>query len=184
MERIVFAMATRLILITGGARSGKSSYGEKRAAELGEKLLYIATAEAKDEEMAERIAEHQKRRGRRWNSIEEPVELARALSDAHSRTDCALVDCLTLWISNLLIRGDQQYAQEKVGELIKRLPELDFHLIFVSNEVGWGIVPDNALARKFRDLAGWTNQRIAEAADEVILMVAGVPLTVKGTSCS
>ena len=177
-------MARQLILITGGARSGKSSYGEKRAAELGEKLLYIATAEAKDEEMAERIAEHQRRRGRRWNIIEEPVELTRALSEAHGKTDCALVDCLTLWISNLLIRHDQRYAQEKVEELVKKLPELNFHLIFVSNEVGWGIVPDNALARKFRDLAGWTNQRIAEAADEVVLMVAGVPLTVKGSSCA
>ena len=86
---------------------------------------------------------------------------------------------MTLWISNLVIRYDEKYAAQKVEELIKKLPELDFHLIFVTNEVGCGIVPDNALARKFRDLAGWTNQLIAQAADEVILMVAGIPMIVK-----
>ena len=89
------------------------------------------------------------------------------------------MDCLTLWISNLLIRHNEKYASDKVEELIAQLPRLNFHLVFVTNEVGWGIVPDNPLARKFRDLAGWANQRIAQAADEVILMVAGVPITAK-----
>jgi len=92
------------------------------------------------------------------------------------------VDCLTLWISNLLLRYDDKYASEKVDELIEKLPRMNFHLVLVSNEVGWGIVPDNPLARKFRDLAGWTNQRMAQAANEVILMVAGVPMTAKSRS--
>lgn len=173
------------MLITGGARSGKSEYAERRAVEMGGRRLYLATAEAKDEEMAQRIAEHRKQRGNQWRTIEEPLELTQALLAQRGKTDCALVDCLTLWISNLLIGRDEEYASEKVEELIEKLPQLNFHLVFVTNEVGSGIVPDNLLARKFRDLAGWTNQRIAQAANEVILMVAGIPIIVKqGLPCS
>lgn len=172
-------MTNEIILITGGARSGKSQYAERRAVEMGGRPLYVATAEANDEEMAHRIAEHRKRRGTQWRTIEEPLELAEALLAERSTTDCALVDCLTLWISNLLIRRDDKYASKKVEELIDKLPQLDFHLLFVTNEVGSGIVPDSPLARKFRDLAGWTNQRMAQAANEVILMVAGVPIIAK-----
>jgi adenosylcobinamide kinase/adenosylcobinamide-phosphate guanylyltransferase len=168
-----------IILITGGARSGKSRYAERRAQEMGGRRLYVATAEAKDEEMIQRIAQHRKRRGAQWRTLEEPLELTRALLAQVGKTDCALVDCLTLWISNLLIGRDEKYALEKVEELIEELPHLDFHLVFVTNEVGSGIVPDNPLARKFRDVAGWTNQRIAQAANEVILMVAGVPIIAK-----
>jgi adenosylcobinamide kinase/adenosylcobinamide-phosphate guanylyltransferase len=135
--------------------------------------------------MSQRIAEHQKRRGNPWRTIEEPVEMAEALLAQRGKTDSALVDCLTLWISNLLIRRDEKVVAEKVEQLVEILPRLNFNIVFVSNEVGWGIVPDNPLARKFRDLAGWTNQRIAQAADEVVLMVAGVPMIVKkGTACS
>ncbi|HET8562254.1 MAG TPA: bifunctional adenosylcobinamide kinase/adenosylcobinamide-phosphate guanylyltransferase [Candidatus Binatia bacterium] len=178
-------MARQIILITGSARSGKSKYAEQRAAAMGGSRLYIATAEAKDEEMSQRIAEHQKQRGDQWTTIEEPVELAEALLAQRGKTDCALVDCLTLWISNLLIRGDEHYVEEKVDQLLETLPHLDFHLVFVTNEVGWGIVPDNPLARKFRDLVGCTNQRVAQAAHEVILTVAGVPMIVKkGPLCS
>jgi adenosylcobinamide kinase/adenosylcobinamide-phosphate guanylyltransferase len=178
-------MAMQIILITGGARSGKSRYAEQRAEEMGHRPLYVATAEAQDDEMSQRIAEHQKRRGNPWRTIEEPVELAEALLAQCGKTDSALVDCLTLWISNLLIRRDEKVVAEKVEQLVKILPRLNFNIVFVSNEVGWGIVPDNLLARKFRDLAGWTNQRIAQAADEVVLMVAGVPMIVKkGTACS
>jgi len=177
-------MAQQIILVTGGARSGKSQYAEQRAAELGLRRLYIATAEGKDEEMAQRIAEHQKRRGNDWTTIEEPVELSSALLAQRGRTDCALVDCLTIWSSNLLLRRDQNYAEEKVEELVETLPRLDFHVVLVTNEVGWGIVPDNSLARKFRDLAGWANQRIAAAASEVVLTVAGIPMIVKkATPC-
>jgi adenosylcobinamide kinase / adenosylcobinamide-phosphate guanylyltransferase len=172
-------MTKEIILITGGARSGKSRYAEQRVVEVGGRWLYVATGEAKDEEMAQRIVEHQKRRGNQWRTIEEPVKLTEALLAQRGSTDCALVDCLTLWISNLLIRHDEEHAAKKVQELIEKLPELDFHLAFVTNEVGWGIVPDNPLARKFRDLAGWTNQSVARVASEVILMVAGLPMIVK-----
>ena len=172
-------MTNEIILITGGARSGKSRYAEQRATEMGARRLYVATAEARDEEMAQRIAEHRKRRGNQWRTIEEPLELAEALLAERGKTDCALVDCLTLWISNLLICRDDKYASEKVDDLIEQLPQLNFHLVFVTNEVGWGIVPDNPLARKFRDLVGWTNQRVAQAANEVILMAAGMPMIAK-----
>ena len=177
-------MAKQIILITGGARSGKSRYAEQRSTELGSRRLYVATAEAKDEEMAQRIAEHKRRRGDEWTTIEEAVQLAEALLTQRGRTDCALVDCITLWVSNLLLRRDTKYAEEKVEELLKILPRLDFHIILVTNEVGWGIVPDNPLARQFRDLAGWTNQRIAAIANEVVLTVAGIPTVVKKeTAC-
>jgi len=179
MDGRIAAMAKEIILITGGARSGKSRWAEQRATALGARPLYLATAEAKDEEMAQRIAAHRKRRGDQWRTIEEPLELTAALLAERGRTDCALVDCLTLWISNLLIRHDEKSAPEKVKELIEQLPQLNFHLIFVTNEVGSGIVPDNPLARQFRDLAGWTNQRIAEAANEVVLMIAGIPIIAK-----
>jgi adenosylcobinamide kinase/adenosylcobinamide-phosphate guanylyltransferase len=172
-------MATQIILITGGARSGKSIYAEQRAAALGSRRLYVATAEPKDEEMTRRISEHKSRRGNEWATIEEPVQLGEALLAQRSRTDCVLVDCLTLWLSNLLLRRNGKYAVRKVDELIEILPQLDFHLILVTNEVGWGIVPDNMLARQFRDLAGWANQQFAAAANEVVLTVAGVPLIVK-----
>jgi adenosylcobinamide kinase/adenosylcobinamide-phosphate guanylyltransferase len=179
MDGTITSMTNEIILITGGARSGKSRYAEQRATEMGARPLYVATAEAKDEEMAQRIAEHRKRRSDQWRTIEEPLELTQALLAERGKTDCALVDCLTLWISNLLIQHDDKYASEKVEELIEKLPQLNFHLVFVTNEVGWGIIPDNPLARKFRDLAGWTNQRIAQAANEVILMVAGMPMIAK-----
>jgi adenosylcobinamide kinase/adenosylcobinamide-phosphate guanylyltransferase len=169
----------RTILITGGARSGKSRYAEQRAGELGGRRLYVATAEAKDNEMAQRIAEHKLRRGDEWRTIEEPFELSSALLAQRGRTDCALVDCVTLWLSNLLLHRDAEFAGENVEQLVETLPRLDFHVVLVTNEVGWGIVPENALARQFRDLAGWTNQQIAAAADEVILTVAGVPMIVK-----
>src|SRR6266550_8027757 len=113
-------MAKQIILVTGGARSGKSKYAEQRAAALGRRRLYVATAEAKDEEMAQRIAEHRQRRGNQWRTIEEPLELTQALLAEQGKTDCALVDCLTLWISNLLIRRDDKYASEKVEELIEK----------------------------------------------------------------
>jgi adenosylcobinamide kinase/adenosylcobinamide-phosphate guanylyltransferase len=182
MDGKIGSMNRAIILITGGARSGKSRYAEQRALEMSSGPLYVATAEAKDEEMAQRIVEHRKRRGTQWHTIEEPLELAEALLAQRGKTDCALVDCLTLWISNLFLRYDDKYASEKVEELIEKLPQLDFHLVLVTNEVGWSIVPDNLLARKFRDLAGWTNQRMAQAANEVILMVTGVPMTVKTRS--
>jgi adenosylcobinamide kinase/adenosylcobinamide-phosphate guanylyltransferase len=172
-------MAKQIILVTGGARSGKSTYAERRARELGGRRLYIATAESRDEEMAERIAVHQKRRGNEWAVVEEPIELAAALLAQRDKTDCVLVDCLTIWLSNLLLHRESKFAQGKIEELVETLRRLDFHVLLVTNEVGWSIVPDNPLARQFRDLAGWANQRIAAIADEVVLTVAGLPMIVK-----
>lgn len=169
----------QIILVTGGVRSGKSKYAEQRAVQMGFRRLYVATAEAKDEEMVGRITEHKKRRGEGWLTVEEPVQIADVLTERRGRIDCALIDCLTLWISNLLLRHDRKYVEHKVEELLATLPRLDFSVVLVSNEVGWGIVPDNPLARQFRDFAGWANQRIAAIATEIILMVAGVPMTVK-----
>lgn len=171
--------SNRIVLITGGARSGKSRYAEERARAVGARRLYIATAEARDEEMARRIAEHRKRRGKEWITVEEPTELTNQLLRRRGEVDCALVDCLTLWLSNLLLRQDEKAAIEKIDELVDTLALLDFHGFFVTNEVGSAVVPDNALARKFRDLVGVANQRVAEAADEVVLMVAGLPVIVK-----
>jgi len=175
----------RVVLITGAARSGKSRHAEWRAKQIGGRLLYVATAEANDEEMAHRIKEHRRHRGKEWLTVEEPVQLTNALLNNRGRVDCAVVDCLTLWISNLLLLRDEEYAAEKVEQLIEKLPQLNFDIIFVTNEVGWAVVPDNPLARKFRDLSGTINQRVAHAADEVILMVAGIPMIVKqGGQCS
>src|SRR4029077_15689635 len=172
-------MAKQIILVTGGARSGKSLYAELRAAGVGDRRFYVATAEAKDEEMVRRIAAHKKRRADDWTTIEEPMELSSALLAQGGRVDCALVDCLTIWLSNLLLHRDAKFAGEKIEQLVETLPRLDFHVVLVTNEVGWGIVPDNALARQFRDLAGWANQRIAAAASEVVLTVAGIPMVIK-----
>jgi adenosylcobinamide kinase/adenosylcobinamide-phosphate guanylyltransferase len=178
-------MAHQIILVTGGARSGKSRYAEQRAAELGARRLYVATAEAKDEEMSRRIAEHQKWRNQQWRTVEEPLELSKALLAERGKTDCALVDCLTFWVSNLLLERDEEYVEGSIKELLQTLPNLDFHLVFVTNEVGNGIVPENPLARQFRDLVGWTNQQIAQTASEVIVMIAGLPMIVKKESpCS
>ncbi|MGH7767405.1 MAG: bifunctional adenosylcobinamide kinase/adenosylcobinamide-phosphate guanylyltransferase [Candidatus Binatia bacterium] len=175
----------QVVLITGGARSGKSRYAEERAREAGARRLYVATAEAKDEEMALRIVEHRERRGREWITVEEPIELKNQLLRCRGQIDCALVDCLTLWLSNLLLSQDEKAVIKKIDELVDALTLIDFHVFFVSNEVGSAVVPDNALARKFRDLVGLANQRVAEAADEVVLMVAGLPMIVKqGAACS
>lgn len=172
-------MAKEIVLITGGTRSGKSRYAEERATQLGTKLLYLATGEPGDGEMARRIAEHRERRGERWMTVEEPLEVGRALAEHQGKVDCALVDCLTLWVSNLLIQRGEESVAKATEDLIQGLPRLNFHLLFVTNETGWGIVPDNILARQFRDLSGWANQRIGQVAHEVVLMVAGIPVILK-----
>lgn len=176
-------MGKEVVLITGGARSGKSGYAEERAVRLGTKLLYVATAEPGDDEMARRIAEHRKRRGERWVTVEEPLEIGSALAEHQGKVDCAVVDCLTLWVSNFLIQRGEESVVKATEDLIQGLPRLNFHLLFVTNEVGWGIVPDNPLARQFRDLSGWVNQSIGRVADEIILMVTGVPVVVKERKC-
>ena len=165
-------------LILGGARSGKSAHGEACAERRSGALVYIATAEAGDDEMASRIAAHRARRGPRWTTVEEPLELVDALERAATPNGAVLVDCLTLWLANLIAAGRDVAAE--TDALAATLASLPGAVLLVSNEVGLGIVPDNARARAFRDHAGRLHQRIASAADRVLFMAAGLPLFLKG----
>jgi adenosylcobinamide kinase/adenosylcobinamide-phosphate guanylyltransferase len=170
---------TRHTLILGGARSGKTAFGERLALRSGARPAYIATAEVLDNDMRDRIASHRTSRAQRFTTIEEPIALPRALIRAGADHDVILVDCLTLWITNLLVANDD--VASAVGELCATLLEQrDTRIILVSNEVGLGIVPDNAMARTFRDLAGSAHQRLAEVCDNVYFIAAGLPLTMKG----
>jgi adenosylcobinamide kinase/adenosylcobinamide-phosphate guanylyltransferase len=170
-------VSARLTLVLGGARSGKSRHAEALITALPPPWVYVATGEALDAEMAERIAAHRGRRGDGWTTVEAPCDLAATLA-AHG-TAPILVDCLTLWLSNLMMADAMIDAEFDRLELA--LAEATAPVVLVANEVGSGIVPDNALARRFRDLQGWLNQRIAARADHVILVVAGLPLFVKGS---
>jgi adenosylcobinamide kinase/adenosylcobinamide-phosphate guanylyltransferase len=170
-------VTAKITLVTGGARSGKSRYGESLITALPPPWIYVATAEAGDDEVAARIVEHRKRRPAGWTIIEAPHDLA----DIFSRIDEAmpvLVDCLTFWLSNrLLADADLEKETEK---LVGVLAHHTGPVVLVTNEVGSGIVPDNALARRFRDAQGRLNQRMAALANRVVLVVAGLPLVVKG----
>jgi adenosylcobinamide kinase / adenosylcobinamide-phosphate guanylyltransferase len=167
-------------LVLGGARAGKSAYAERLIAgglAPGQTGLYIATAEAHDAEMAERIAHHRARRGAVWQTREVPLELPDALRTAARQAQPVLVDCLTLWVSNLL--AAERDIDAAARDLGAALQEARAPIALVSNEVGLGIVPDNALARAFRDHAGRLHQSIAEIADRVVFVAAGLPLTLK-----
>lgn len=165
------------LFVIGGARSGKSRYAQERAEATGLSPVFIATAQAFDAEMHARIARHQADRGPQWTTIEAPLDLARAIA-THSAADrVLLVDCLTLWVTNLML-GEHDIAAATDG-LIAALRNARGPVILVANEVGLGIVPDNALARRFRDAAGTVNQRVAAMADEVQLLAAGLPLRLK-----
>lgn len=166
----------KTILITGGARSGKSGIAETKALSLAPRAVYIATAEVRDHEMASRVARHQARRGAEWTTHPEPLDLVGALGATDGQGP-RLVDCLTLWLTNLMLGGHDWQAEGRA--LVDALPRQADPVLLVTNEVGGGIVPDNALAREFRDAAGLLNQWVAAAADEVILAVAGLPLKVK-----
>jgi len=168
-------------LILGGARSGKSAFAQRRATASGLDVLYLATAQAGDAEMTARIARHRAERPEHWGLIEEPLALAAALRTHAAPQRCLLVDCLTLWLSNLLAAGADALAAETQA-LFATLPTLPGHLLLVSNEVGQGIVPANLLARRFRDEAGRLHQTIAHDCDRVSLIVAGLPLTLKDCS--
>lgn len=168
------------IFISGGARSGKSRLAERLAEGFGEPLCYLATGEARDGEMAERIELHRQRRGSAWQTVEEPLQLVAAIRVADGHCRAILVDCITLWISNLLFQHDAcEPVLAEVRALAELFPTLRTPLILVSNEVGMGIVPENALARSFRDLAGQANQTLAEAADEAYVTISGIPLKLK-----
>jgi adenosylcobinamide kinase / adenosylcobinamide-phosphate guanylyltransferase len=171
------AEGIRRTLVLGGARSGKSRYAEGLIAALPPPWIYIATAQGRDAEMAERIAHHRTRRGSAWQTIDAPHDLASALSTAPCASPL-LVDCVTLWLSNRML-ADADVDREIRG-LEAALDCRAGPVVLVSNEVGSGIVPDNALARRFRDLQGQLNQRLAARADRVVLVVAGLPLIVKG----
>jgi adenosylcobinamide kinase/adenosylcobinamide-phosphate guanylyltransferase len=171
-------IAPRLTLVLGGARSGKSRYAESLiTASAPPPWIYIATAQALDAEMTERIAHHRARRGAGWLAVEAPHDLAETIDKAPPDAP-VLVDCLTLWLTNrMLAEAD---IEAETAALEKALARRRGPTVLVSNEVGSGIVPDNALARRFADLQGRLNQRIAGSADRVVLVVAGLPLTVKG----
>jgi len=166
------------VLVLGGARSGKSSYAEKMVESSGLKPLYLATGRAFDEEMENRIAVHRGRRGPEWQTVEEPLDLVGALA-LHAAADrFVLVDCLTLWLTNLMM-AEHDIAEE-TANLVAMLPSLGGPVVFVSNEVGFGIVPENRMAREFRDHAGRLHQAVAAIVDEVYFMAAGLPLKMKG----
>ncbi len=174
-------MVKKIIFITGGARSGKSEFALKTAENMGHKKAYIATAESLDDEMKNRIEMHRKQRGNDWHTIEEPRKLTNVFESLQSKYDIVLVDCLTLWISNLMGDGLADETILKNADTIsKSVDNGKCSIIFVSNEVGMGIVPENPLARRFRDAAGKINQIIASISDEVYYMVAGIPVKIKG----
>ncbi len=166
----------RLTFVLGGARSGKSAHGEQLISRLPAPWIYIATAQAFDAEMETRIRQHQDRRDERWQTVEAPLELVKTLDKVPDNTPL-LLDCLTLWLSNQLLR--EADLDHETNALIAALARPRGPWVIVSNETGMGIVPDNALARRFRDEAGRLNQRVAAMASEVILMTAGIPLHVK-----
>ncbi len=167
----------KIILITGGARSGKSQYAEQLALELSKNPVYVATAHIWDEEFAQRVRKHQERRGPEWTNIEEEKQLSKY--DLTGRV--ALIDCITLWCTNLFF--EQQNAEMALEALKTEFDKFTAHdatFIFVTNEIGMGGVSENAVQRKFTDLQGWMNQYVARKADEGVLMVSGIPVKVKG----
>jgi adenosylcobinamide kinase/adenosylcobinamide-phosphate guanylyltransferase len=176
-------VSAKLVVVGGGVRSGKSSFALARAEALGARRVFVATGEALDGEMDERIARHRAERGDRFLTIEAPVELPAVLAAAGAReaeVDVVLVDCLTLWLSNLLVR-DEPVARvlERVDELVRVLARRSCHTIIVTNEVGMGVVPPSPLGRAFRDVAGTAHQRLAAVADELHLAVLGTVLRLR-----
>jgi adenosylcobinamide kinase/adenosylcobinamide-phosphate guanylyltransferase len=163
----------RSLLVLGGARSGKSRHAQAVAEALGGTLTYIATAQAFDQEMTERITQHRADRDQRWRTIEAPIDLPEAVAQADAPDAVILVDCLTLWTSNLLL-GEHD-AEAMLKQLCQAIAAIQGRLILVANETGLGIVPDNALARRFRDLAGRINQQVAASVDAVDFVLAGMP---------
>jgi adenosylcobinamide kinase/adenosylcobinamide-phosphate guanylyltransferase len=164
-------------LVLGGARSGKSRHAEHLALNSGRAPVYLATAQALDDEMARRIAAHRARRGPAWRTVEEPLDLVGALRRECAPQRIVLVDCLTLWLTNLMVAGREVEAES--ARLLEALPGLSGPVVLVSNEVGQGVVPDNVMARQFLDHAGSLHQGIAEQADAVVFMTAGLPHRLK-----
>ena len=168
----------KIILITGGQRSGKSTKAEELALTLSDCPVYVATAKVWDDEFRERVRRHQERRGPQWTNIEEEIFLSR--HDLTGRV--VVIDCVTLWLTNFFFANDSNVDKslELAKEEFDQFTSPDATYIFVTNEIGLGCVSDNALQRKFTDIQGWMNQYIAQKADEVILMVSGIPVKIKG----
>ena len=167
-------------LILGGARSGKSRLAERLATQSGLAVTYIATSQALDGEMNARIQHHRQRRPAEWGLVEEPLELARALRDNAAPGRCLLVDCLTLWLTNLLMLDDDTRLAMQRDAFLEALAELPGRIILVSNETGLGVVPLGELTRRYVDEAGWLHQAVAERAERVLFTVAGLPMLLKG----
>jgi adenosylcobinamide kinase/adenosylcobinamide-phosphate guanylyltransferase len=175
-------MSKKLILILGGVRSGKSHYAQQLASDDGGSVLFLATAEAGDDEMKRRISKHKSSRPASWTTIEEPLDITSALKSKSATADVVLIDCITVWLSNLLLRENGATEKEMLAEidkLLKAYKQGKASYIIVSGEVGMGIVPEYPLGRVFRDFLGLANQRLAVKADRVVLMVAGIPVDVK-----
>lgn len=172
---------SKVVLVTGGARSGKSRFAERLAEGFAPLRGYLATGEPGDAEMAKRIARHQGRRGSDWRTVEEPLQVEQAIRANDDRFSVLLLDCVTLWMSNLLFRyeGGAAEALARVESFTGSFPSFQTPLVIVTNEVGMGIVPEHPLARSFRDLAGEANEMIAAAADEVYVTISGLPLKLK-----
>jgi len=170
--------------IIGGCRSGKSRHALEQAEKIsGRKRIFIATCMPLDDEMKERIDRHKQERDKSWRTVESSLELPEAINENSREGDVILVDCLTLWINNLLMETeDHDILHQRIHKLIFAIKEAKCSIILVSNEVGAGIVPENRLARQFRDLAGFSNQKVAECAERVIWMVAGIPVVIKSKS--
>jgi adenosylcobinamide kinase / adenosylcobinamide-phosphate guanylyltransferase len=174
------ATARRIVLVLGGVRSGKSRYAQEFAA-CGKRVAFLATAEAGDDEMRQRIARHREERPASWTTFEVPIALEDALLQCGGQFDTILIDCLTVWTANLMEHEGQDcdLVLAHADRLAKLLGSVSGSVVLVSNEVGSGIVPDNEMGRTYRDLLGGVNQRVAAVADEVILLVAGCPLVIK-----
>jgi adenosylcobinamide kinase / adenosylcobinamide-phosphate guanylyltransferase len=166
-----------LTFVLGGARSGKSRYAENLVMECKPPWVYVATAQAFDDEMSARIAEHRHRRDERWRTVEAPLDLPEAITAHGNEGRPVLIDCLTLWLSNVMLAGQDSTAE--LQRLVTALSGVSGPVVIVSNEVGFGIVPDNALAREFRDAQGRVNMQIAAIADRAVLIAAGLPLILK-----
>ena len=174
-------MDKRLIFVTGGCRSGKSQFALDYANRRFQNKLYLATCEALDEEMVRRIEHHQLRRGSDWQTVEEPIKIADAIKQHANDMEVILLDCMTLWLSNLLMRKkDDREIMNELSRLVDTVSQGQTSFVFVSNEVGMGLVPTEPLGRRFRDLSGMTNQKIAEVAQTVVFMVSGIPIFLKG----
>ncbi len=188
-----FQMSAKITFVIGGARSGKSSFVLNEVSKLEGSRAYIATGEALDDEMHDRISKHKEDRGTEWNTYEEPVDIAKVLTDIKDTYSVVVIDCLTLWLSNvLMITKNKEQRSKTTEKSMKELTEVlrcfknpsrvtrhTSRLFIVSNELGMGIVPENAMAREFRDLTGFLNQKVAAIADEVLLVTAGIPMKIK-----